>query len=1328
MPSSDGIDLVDRDRLLWDTSRESLLGEGSFGLVYRGKFNGTPVAIKVVKRPPSESNETEDYRVRVNAALKQHRREIHRFRMVRNPHIIQCVGVFRDPDPRDLYIVTEFLSGGSLYDNLNKMRARRAVLDESSFLQVALHIARGLNHVHSYHYTHGDMKPQNVLLTSPFRFHRDAGGNECASVAESTVVKIADFGLSKRLEGGESGALPNSTTATTDFGAGPCGTFLYMAPEAYHGVTNLSDREAKAADVYAYGLCLFELLSGITSWGMENVRSPMQLVIFVKEGRRPEWGPRKSYINDDYISFVEQCWSQDPEVRPTVDEIVNSLEEFKKEYETRSEPLDAFGSHNRASYNIGHDNRTPLMPHQRAPAHGRQSRPYPDSPAHVIAANGREDDDLDAEDVSGRVQKVKASDDNGNGVKVNSGDEVWDGGGGEKQDHKEDAQISGLTSENLSDDILGSPEENGTPTFVHVESMRRLTSQEQRLPYVQLGHRRMAVLNSERELDSGAVLDSGSEESSGSESEEEEEESEEEVENGERENGFPGAVKVESVENSDHLSRSYVNHNGDDRHEIDQSVIANVRVMKVDSVKINPPSVDGLSLPLGVNGQNLYGVGPVTPAEEPESGSDKRSNTALLNSFCKASLAPGDGAQGTDNEDTSVVTPPDNEDSDSGPPANDQLGAQQLDMNAILAVPARGSSTRPKEEVERPSPNLSSNPHTPGKEGTEGGSAHPQKKSYSSPAVEFDNETLSVFVGNDHRFLSDSLVKNSCGSAKTDDISHKPAGTNGLSRPDPGSSSQQPASAGAVPDRTPAVTPVYSDIQKPVSFDSVAQTASAPPLTDTSQSAVGGTPSSPAGVVPSSAISPSWQSPGSHYRPSEQQVLPAMNLSPVPGGPPGSFDVNAVLQAIARPDGDETLKTMWSLGHTRVVAAGLAQSSALAGRKMMRLTCFFLKQIPELDSALRDPVVAKDLCMTIGHIARNPTEKISRDTILLAIPTVLTVMPAFQRNVLQNLEVYSTSCFALCNLFKLYNVISDRSLRTNVACWIAYAISMNVSQHTGGAHGPFLDTLAYTATGAARNFMWMNEANVRAFMSCNYGHTRATYRLIYSMQYFDWAGRMSVVESSLSAVAMIIHFPRQRFEFVKRHGIKVLMDILHKQSGNTQLTALIFSMIAVLFAGPIHCHEELELLQKGFLKDRGSELLVSAVEKMWQTALLNERSFIEGLERGYSATLTVARFSARLKVSFIEAECMPKMLEAVRQLATSGATQCRERPDEELSRARGRLGMLLCELISLLGTEQQGFSFMRENNARRSLEEMLQYYRCEEGFEASCRRALSVLR
>eukprot|EP00198_Chlamydomonas_reinhardtii_P004100 XP_001693436.1 predicted protein [Chlamydomonas reinhardtii] len=106
----------------------------------------------------------------------------------------------------------------------NKRIAARALF------RTAREIALGMKHLHSSNILHGDLKPGNVLLTSA-RVDR-----------RGFIAKLADFGLSHVAHG------PIATNTW--------GTLRYMAPEHFSGTMS------KATDVFAFGMLLWEMVTG----------------------------------------------------------------------------------------------------------------------------------------------------------------------------------------------------------------------------------------------------------------------------------------------------------------------------------------------------------------------------------------------------------------------------------------------------------------------------------------------------------------------------------------------------------------------------------------------------------------------------------------------------------------------------------------------------------------------------------------------------------------------------------------------------------------------------------------------------------------------------------------------------------------------------------------------------------------------------------------------------------------------------------------------------------------------------------------------------------
>jgi serine/threonine-protein kinase len=195
---------------------EAVLGRGGMGVVYRARHLrlNRPVALKMLLAGdcagPSDR--------------ARFQREAEAVAGLRHANIVQVYDV-GEQDGRP-YFTMEIVQGGSLAE---KLAGAPQPAREAAALVVTL--AEAVWAAHQGGIVHRDLKPANVLLT-----------------ADGTP-KISDFGLARRLEGGErltlSGAL--------------LGTPSYMAPEQARGRTQTL---GPPVDIYALGAILYELLTG----------------------------------------------------------------------------------------------------------------------------------------------------------------------------------------------------------------------------------------------------------------------------------------------------------------------------------------------------------------------------------------------------------------------------------------------------------------------------------------------------------------------------------------------------------------------------------------------------------------------------------------------------------------------------------------------------------------------------------------------------------------------------------------------------------------------------------------------------------------------------------------------------------------------------------------------------------------------------------------------------------------------------------------------------------------------------------------------------------
>lgn len=250
---------------------EHRIASGSYGDLYKGSYCSQEVAIKVLK---SERVDTDMQR--------EFAQEVFIMRKVRHKNVVQFIGACTKP-PK-LCIVTEYMSGGSVYDYLHK---HKGAFKLPSLLKVAIDVSKGMNYLHQNNIIHRDLKAANLLMD------------------ENEVVKVADFGVARVKS--QSGVM----TAET-------GTYRWMAPEVIEH--NPYDHKA---DVFSFGILLWELLTGKLPY---EYLTPLQAAVgVVQKGLRPTI-PKNTHPK--LAELLERCWQQDPALRPNFSEIILILQQI----------------------------------------------------------------------------------------------------------------------------------------------------------------------------------------------------------------------------------------------------------------------------------------------------------------------------------------------------------------------------------------------------------------------------------------------------------------------------------------------------------------------------------------------------------------------------------------------------------------------------------------------------------------------------------------------------------------------------------------------------------------------------------------------------------------------------------------------------------------------------------------------------------------------------------------------------------------------------------------------------------------------------------------
>eukprot|EP00039_Didymoeca_costata_P008674 m.114869 g.114869 ORF g.114869 m.114869 type:complete len:979 (+) comp14182_c0_seq3:175-3111(+) len=274
------------------------LGQGSFGEVFTAEWLGHVVAVKCLHQSRLLKEFKEDFE-----------RESETMSQLRHPNITLFFGAGQDSSGRP-FLVTEYMQGSlrSVLDN----RRDHAHIRWETRLSYSSDIAAGMLFLHSRKppMLHRDLKADNVLL--------DGLG----------VAKVADFGSIKSIYKIDDRAIKTSkfslSTMTATLGVG---TPVFTAPEVTSGKFGIA-HYGPAADVYSYGMVLYEIASREVPFFNVRVENVIELNALIASGERPILVPDNKDpepIPEEFVSLMQRCWDTDPQQRPTFTTITNML-------------------------------------------------------------------------------------------------------------------------------------------------------------------------------------------------------------------------------------------------------------------------------------------------------------------------------------------------------------------------------------------------------------------------------------------------------------------------------------------------------------------------------------------------------------------------------------------------------------------------------------------------------------------------------------------------------------------------------------------------------------------------------------------------------------------------------------------------------------------------------------------------------------------------------------------------------------------------------------------------------------------------------------------
>nr|CAB3257507.1 influenza virus NS1A-binding protein-like [Phallusia mammillata] len=297
---------------------DNVIADGGFGTVYTKEH---PEYGNIVVKRVRLRHASDEVRSRSENDVEREHKMLH---MCDHPNILKCFET-RTLSTGSIELMLEQAGGGNLQDLV--LKNEELAWDDR--FHIAMGLAKGLSYLHSMSVVHGDIKPQNVLLT------------------ESKEVKIGDFGAARILE------IPSASWESINRKQKDQKTNFYCAPELYKTHKNEDGTKAKIIkdfpmDVYSYAMVLYEVITKKEIY-KDADRPPLIIQNAILRGERPNPAPLHEVMNSlqpeskDFEIFqllsniMKQCWDADPLKRLTMQKVETSLADFwaKKQAEER---------------------------------------------------------------------------------------------------------------------------------------------------------------------------------------------------------------------------------------------------------------------------------------------------------------------------------------------------------------------------------------------------------------------------------------------------------------------------------------------------------------------------------------------------------------------------------------------------------------------------------------------------------------------------------------------------------------------------------------------------------------------------------------------------------------------------------------------------------------------------------------------------------------------------------------------------------------------------------------------------------------------------------
>jgi len=288
---------ISQEKLIWENrgnqknnyKRGNLLGKGAFGNVYesRNPIFDNKIAMKIIDKNKINNN-------MLNEEKEDMKSEINILKKLSHPNIVKIFEFYETDNY--FYIITEFCKCGELSKYINNND-----LTESQLCVIFYQVFSGLIYLHENHIIHGDLKPQNILISST---ENNSVSNEIYS-----WIKIIDFGTAKIFK--------KEIIKGDDI----VGTLYYIAPEVFS--SNYDNYDEKS-DIWSVGIILYKALT--KKYPFIGI-SDEETIQYILENDYDD--TLLMDYSDELKDLIKNLLMKDPNKRPSAKEALNHIW-FKK--------------------------------------------------------------------------------------------------------------------------------------------------------------------------------------------------------------------------------------------------------------------------------------------------------------------------------------------------------------------------------------------------------------------------------------------------------------------------------------------------------------------------------------------------------------------------------------------------------------------------------------------------------------------------------------------------------------------------------------------------------------------------------------------------------------------------------------------------------------------------------------------------------------------------------------------------------------------------------------------------------------------------------------